>query len=378
LDFGLRRGASANLLPTIFAAAFLAPASAGWAQEAEYFQPPSQKPKLVFRWDALARYDLIDHLHFRDKIERLRLEVRPELDLDFSDRFRIGVRAIGDLGTDHNSDNLRNFDNYRSRGATIERYYVEAKPGPVVVRAGAFGMPLVASEMIWDRDIQTPGVAAAWEIPAGGGTTFTLAGAGFYGPQRDGDHTKIGVGQLVYRTRTRTGAAEGLAIEAAASYWHFDVDDLKPGYFRQNYTTSQGGSLALLSRFHVADILVRVRFPIGSVPVAIGLDGAVNLGVRGEASHEKSAVEATASAGRLGNPGDWRVFYIYQYVERDALLGAYNTDDWWFHSWHRGSRVGVGYTVLPQAYVQATVVFQKRLDLRTTLNRVIVDLVKMF
>ena len=156
------------------------------------------------------------------------------------------------------------------------------------------------------------------------------------------------------------------------------MDDLNPGYFRQNYTTLSGGSLALLSRFHVVDALVRVRFPVGRVPVTIGVDGAVNLGVRGDASREKSAIEATVSAGRLGNPGDWRVFYIYQYVERDAVLGAYNTDDWWFHSWHRGSRVGIGYTVLPQAYVQAAVVFQKRLDLRTTLNRVIVDLVKMF
>src|SRR5262249_34502991 len=274
----------------------------------------------------------------------------------------------------HNSDNLRNFDNYHSRGASIERYYVEAKPGPVAVRAGAFGMPLVASEMLWDRDIQTPGVAAAWEIPTGAGTTFTIAGAGFYGPQRNGDHTKIGVGQLVYRS----GSAESLAVEAAASYWHFDVDDLKPGYFRQNYTTSSGGSLELLSRFHVVDGFLRLRFPVGRVPITVGGDGVVNLGVRGEAGHEKSGIEATASVGRLGNPGDWRVFYIYQYIERDAVLGAYNTDDWWFHSWHRGSRVGIGYTVLPQAYVQATVVFQKRLDLRTTLNRFIVDLVKMF
>ena len=47
----------------------------------------------------------------------------------------------------------------------------------------------------------------------------------------------------------------------------------------------------------------------GRVPVAIGLDGAVNLGVRGEASHEKSAVEATVSCeqvpvyGRRGQVG---------------------------------------------------------------------------
>ena len=344
------------------------------AQEAQFFEPPPQKAKLAFRWDALLRYDNIDHLHVRPGIERLRFEVRPELDLDLSDRFRIGVRAVGDLGTDHNEENGRNFDNYRSRGAAIERYYVEAKPGSFAVRAGAFGMPLVASEMLWDRDIQTPGAAAAWEIPTGTASALTIAGAGFYGPQREGDQTRIGVGQVVFRS----GDPSRLAIEASGSYWHFEPDDLKPVYFRQNYTVVSGGRRELLSRFHIVDAFARLRFSVGGVPASVAVDGIVNLGVRADAAHEKSAFEGTASVGRLGNPGDWRVFYIFQYVERDAVLGAYNTDDWWFHSWHRGSRVGLGYTVLPQVYVQATVVFQKRLDLRTTLNRVIVDLVKMF
>jgi hypothetical protein len=369
---GRERTIGSRLLPVLLLLLFAA-GPAG-AQEEQFFPAPSEKPHLVFRWDALARYDLIDHLHVRPRIERLRLEVRPELDLVFSDRFKIGVRAIGDLGTDHNEDNTRNFDNYRSRGATIERYYLEAKPGQFTVRAGSFGMPLVSSEMIWDRDIQSPGLAAAWEVPAGGTSTFTLAAAGFYGPQREGDHTRIGAAQLVFRT----GDAGKLALEAAGSYWHFDPDDLKESYIRQNYFEVIGGKRDFVSRFHIVDGIVRLRFLLGKIPVTVSLDGAVNLGVAREATHEKSAFEGSVSAGRLGKPGDWRVFYTYQYVERDAVLGVYTTDDWWFHSWHRGSRAGVGVTILPQVFVQATVMFQKRLDLPTTLNRITVDLVKMF
>ena len=344
------------------------------AQEEQYFKIPAEKPHLVFRWDALARYDLIDHLHVRPRIERGRFEVRPELDLEFSDRFKLGVRAIGDLGTDHNEDNAKNFDNYRSRGASIERYYLEAKPGQWTIKAGCFGMPLVASEMIWDRDIQTPGFAAAWETPAGGSSTLTVAAAGFYGPQREGDHTRIGVGQVVFRA----GDPGRLSVEAAGSYWHFEPDDLKPSYIRQNYSVLVGGKRDFLSRFHIVDAIVRLRFPVARLPVTVTVDGAVNLGVAEEAEDDKSAFEGTVSVGRLGTPGDWRVFFIYQYVERDAVLGAYNTDDWWFHSWHRGSRVGIGFTVLPQVFLQTAVVFQKRLDLKNTLNRVIVDLVKIF
>jgi hypothetical protein len=343
------------------------------AQEPQFFEP-APKPHLVFRWDALARYDLIDHLHFRSRIERLRLEVRPELDLEFSDRFKIGARAVGDLGTDHNEDNGKNFDNYRSRGASLERYYLEAKPGRATIRAGSFGMPLVASEMIWDRDIQTLGVAAAWEFAAGGASTLTAAAAGFYGPQREGDRTRIGAGQLVFRT----GDPGRLALEIAGSYWHMDPEGLKDAYIRQNYSVLAGGKRDFLSKFHLVDGIVRLRFPVGKLPVAISLDGVVNLGVASAAEDEKSAVEASVSVGTLGKPGDWRAFYTYQYVERDAVLGAYTTDDWWFHSWHRGSRASVAVTILPQVFVQGTVVFQKRLDLPVTLNRVTVDLVKMF
>ncbi len=374
MDFGLKRPAVFNRLPSLLAAALLAGSSQGQAQETRFFQPPSEKPHLVFQWDALARYDSIDHLHVRPAIERLRLEVRPELDLEFSDRFKLGVRAIGDLGTDHNVDNGRNFDNYRSRGASIERYYLEAKPGQATIRAGAFGMPLVVSEMIWDRDIQTPGLAAAWEIPAGGSATLTVAGGGFYGPQREGDHTRIGAGQLVFRS----GDPGRLALEAAASYWYFDPDGLKPVYFRQNYVYQAGSVRSLVSRYRIADALFRVHFPLAGLPVTLSVDGLVNLGVRQEASHEKSAFEGVVSVGRVGTPGDWRVFYVYQYVERDAVLGAYTSDDWWFHSWHRGSRAGIAFTFLPQVFLQGTVMFQKRLDLKTTLNRVTVDLVKMF
>jgi hypothetical protein len=370
----LTRKAVVRSLRLLFATALFTLTGSGVAQEQQFFQPSSEKPHLVFRWEALARYDVIDHLHFRSGIERLRLEVRPELDLVFSDRLKIGVRAIGDLGTDRNEDNARNFDNYRSRGSTIERYYVEAKPGQWTVRAGSLGMPLVSTEMIWDRDIQSQGLAAAWEVPAGGTSTLTLAVAGFYGPQREGDRTRIGAGQFVFRT----GDPGRLALEAAGSYWRFDPDNLKSTYVRQNYSTVIGGKRDFLSHFRILDVIVRLRFPVGKLPVTVGFDGAVNLGVAEGARNEKSAFEGSVSVGRLGKPGDWRAFYTYQYVERDAVLGAYTTDDWWFHSWHRGSRAGVAVTILPEVFVQSTVMFQKRLDLPVTLNRVTVDLVKMF
>ncbi len=342
--------------------------SAG-AQE-QFFEESAAKPKVTFQWDFLARYDSIYHLRFRPDIERGRFELRPEIGVTVSDRFRIGVRAVGELGTDHNKDNAANFDNYRSREVALERYYVEAKPGPVTILAGSFGMPLVSSEMLWDRDIQTLGAALAWDIPFGS-SRFTLAAAGFYGPQREHDHTRIAAGQAVWRW----GDADRFALEAAAAYWHFDFHDLNAHYLRQNYVTVQNGRSAYLSRYRLVDALVRARFPLGPIPVTITVDGIHNFGSE---TDDVNAIEATLALGQLGSPGQFRFFYIFQYIERDALPGAYNTDDWWFHTWARGHRMGVGVTILPNLFVQGAVVFQNRLDRTIWLNRVTIDLVKMF
>ena len=349
--------------------AFLLISSFAAAQE-QYFEEGAAKPHVTFQWDYLARYDSIYHLRLRPDIERGRFELRPELGLAVSDRFRVGVRAVADLGTDRNEDNAPNFDNYRSRGVTLDRWYVEAKPGPVVILAGRFGMPLVSSEMLWDRDIQTPGAAVAWSTPAGS-SSLTLTAAGFVGPQREGDRTRIIAGQGVWRW----GDPASFALEAAAAYWHFDFHDLNPHYLRQNYTTVVNGQLEYLSRYHLADALVRARFPLGPLPVTISLDGIHNFG---SPTDETNAIEATLAFGRLGSPGQWRFFYIFQHVERDALPGAYNTDDWWFHSWAQGHRIGAGVTVLPNVFVQGALVFQRRLDRNTWLNRLTIDLVKMF
>lgn len=345
------------------------------------FEPPAFKPRFTFRWDALARYEDISHLRFRSDIERGRFEVRPEVGFQFSERLRIGVRGIGSLGTDHNSDNAPNFDNYRSRGAWVERYYVEARPGDFVIDAGAFGMPLLSTEMLWDHDIQTPGAAVSYELRTGGASALTLIGAGFYGPQSQGDHTRIGAGQAVWRI----GDRDRLELQVAASYWYFDPEDLKlffangrPNLIRQNYPNAAGNGL--LSDYRIADVILRLRFPLGPIPVLVSLDGLKNFGVRGAAKQdgEAEAFEANLTLGRVGTPGNWRFFYTFQYVERDALIGAYNTDDWWFHTWYRGHRIGAAVTVLPDVFLQGSIVFQTRLDRRNSLNRVLVDLVKMF
>ncbi|HEY1249559.1 MAG TPA: hypothetical protein VGH97_00120 [Thermoanaerobaculia bacterium] len=346
------------------AALLLAPASAS-GQETQYFTEQS-RPWFSWGWDALARYDRVDHRDYYTPIDRGRFEIRPEIDFDPWDSLRIGFRGVFDYGTE--AENYPQFDNYRARGGSIERYYVLWKPGRFELRLGRFGMPLLASEVLWDRDIQTPGGAAEWTSPDG---AWTIAAAGFYAPQNHGDRSRIGVGQVVWRT----GSEDRVALEASASYWSYDLRQMPPAYIRENTAILVGGQLAYGSDFHVADLLLRLRARVCEVPLLLSLDGIHNFEA---AAKKKNAFEATLAAGRVGTPGDVRAFYTYQYVQRDALVAAYNTDDWWFHTWYEGHRAGVAVTFLPQTYLQVSGSVQRRLDTRNWINRYLVDVVKMF
>lgn len=340
------------------------------AAQEQYFEQPAPRPKFSLKWEALFRYDSIYHLRVRPDIQRGRFEVRPELAFSPSDRFKVAVRAVGNLGTDDNRQNARNFDNYRSDGAMLDRLYLEARPGAWTILAGQFGMPLAASEMLWDRDVQTPGAAVSRQFAAGS-STLTVTGAGFYSPQRERDHSKIFAGQVVWRG----GDVDRLAIEAAAAYWNFDVQELKSHLVRQNSPSPYSGGLRPQSGFHLADLLLRFRFPALSLPVSVSIDGIHNFEAT---SSNRNAFEAALAVGTVGTPRTWRAFYMYQYVERDAAVGAYNTDDWWFHSRYTGHRAGIAVTLLPQVYFQGTFLVQRRLDLKAWLNRITFDLVKMF
>jgi Putative porin len=357
----------------------LVPAAVAPAQETpRYFEekPTKWTDQFSLRWDFLLRSDSIDHLRNRSvgDIGRWRTEFRPEIDWERSDRFRIGVRAVAEVGSDSNAANDRRFDNYRSNGVALDRAYLEARPGNFTILAGQFEMPLLATDLLWDQDLAVPGVAARYRRSLSAFAVLTLAGAAFYGPQREADQAHITSAQAVLRV----GRPGGFSVEWAQSYWSFTHLSATVGHFgRQNTLAAAGppGAFSYRYDFRIADSIVRVRFPLGQLPVLLSADWIRNLA---GPSEYRDAVEAALFIGSAGTPGDFEVFDIYQYVDRDALVGAYNTDDWWFHTWYVGHRLGASYTFLPGWLLRSSLVFQRRQDREHYLNRVLIDLIKMF
>ena len=361
-----RRAAFALLLLVAGAAA------AQSQEEPQYFEEPKEKPHFTFQWDFLARYDNISHFQYYPSIIRGRFEVRPQVGFTTSSEFQLGVRGAFNYGTEPNIDNALYQDNYVSRGAYVDRYFLLWTPGAWTVQAGAFALPVAASEMLWDKyDIQTPGGAVSYAERLGPTSTLTFSAGGFYSPQRYRDESILGVGQVLWNS----GEESRFAVQASASFWNMDMRNVDPQYYRENRVVFQDGHLAYQSKFQLVDLLVKLQFPVARLPVTLSLDFIHNFGAPGKIA---DAYEAGVTVGNVGTPNTWRAFFIYQYIGRDALVGAYNTDDWWWHTWAEGYRFGVSYTILPMIYVQPAVVFQRRLDYDFWINRVTVDLVKMF
>ena len=342
------------------------------AQEPQYFEQAPFKPHFSFLWDFLARYDHVDHRPHYPPISRGRFELRPEVDFLATEELRLGLRVSLNYGTEPNSDNALYEDNYVSRAAYLDRYFVVWTPGAWTFQAGAFALPVLASSMLWDRyNIQTPGVSASYVHTLGPTSQLTVSAAGFYSPQHYSDESIIGLGQVVWSS----GEPSRFAVQAAASFWNLDMRDVDPQYYRENRVVLVNGELAYKSKFELSDLLVKLQFPVAGLPVTVSLDFVHNFGVVGSGTN---AYEAALAVGSIGTPRAWRAFLVYQYVGRDALVGAYNTDEWWWHTWAEGYRFGLSYTILPMVYVQPAVVFQRRLDYDYWINRVTVDIVKMF
>jgi hypothetical protein len=337
-----RRG---RLAAALIGLALCAGPSAARGQEPppEYFEEPREKPHLTLQWDFLARYDNISHLEYYPSISRGRFELRPEVDFVASSVFRIGVRGSFNYGTEPNVDNALYQDNYVSRGAYLDRYYV-----------------------LW-----TPGAALSYVDQLGPSSSLTFTAAGIYSAQHYADESILGVGQVLWKS----GEESRFAVQASASFWNMDMRNVAPQYYRENRLLFFNGKVQYRSKFELLDTLVKFQFPVAGLPVTVSLDFVHNFGIVGTGPN---AYEAALSVGSVGTPRTWRAFFVYQNIGRDALVGAYNTDDWWWHTWAEGYRFGLSYTILPMLYVQPAVVFQRRLDASYWINRVTVDLVKMF
>lgn len=224
-------------------------------------------------------------------------------------------------------------DNYDSRDARLDLAFARVDAGWLGVAAGRFEMPIAFTEMIWDRDLRPQGGALTLALRDRGSLKrLALTALGARGSHVFDDEDTTMVSGALDAT---FGLGESWRLQLVGSFVTFrDPQELEAKIRRQN--TRVAGEI--VRDYDVVDAIVRFRKD-GSFPVQIVADGCLNT-----AADDRNRGLWLALVAGSTQTSRARFEYVYAFVDPDATLGAYPTDDFfWTTGWqgHKGD-LGVG------------------------------------
>jgi hypothetical protein len=373
---------------------FLFVASAAVAQQTP-MQQSLPVPKVDFRWDLLLRYDKIDDLPraARGGFERTRAQIRPGVLYTPAPWLTFEGRLVGHYNSQKNEEqpladgSSRVFhphqhllfpgreDNFRLNSVAIDRLNAQMRPSAsTFLTVGKFDNPFDTTEAMWDRDLQPEGVAGSIDFGAADRLHSRITAGAFVGTQLYGDKSQILGGQ--YSLLSDSNWPVDLSI--SAGYYNYDnLDVLGRKNWRQNTTVVVDGVRQFASDFEIGDVLLRVGTDrIVGTPIRLHVDLIRNFGAESKADDD--GLEAGLQVGPIPGPLPVRFVYTFQDLKRDAVMDGFNGDDWWLHSWYRGSLYRVVVPVWRDFAFQGTYVDLKHQEFDFHTRRLMVDLVKRF
>jgi hypothetical protein len=226
--------------------------------------------------------------------------------------------------------------------------------------------------MLWDGDLRPVGASysGGWSVR---GLDTLASHAGWLHPDHPlerGSDSRAAVAQVDWRIRD--GASTGGAV--TASFLRFyDIDELvSSGLARSNRV--ENGQYA--SEFELLDLQLVARTGGGRWPFTVLLDSVLNLG----AAHDDEdwGGQAQVTLGDRRKARGFELALAYERIQRDAVLAAFNSDDWWFRSATRGARGWLAYGVRDDLWLRLSATAERRDDLTDRLHRALFEVVYSF
>jgi hypothetical protein len=225
-------------------------------------------------------------------------------------------------------------DNYDSRDARLDLAFAQLDTGAVLLSAGRFEMPVAFTEMVWDRDLRPQGGALTLALRDRGSLrrlAVTALGARGSHVFDDDDTTLVSAA-----LDARVALDDAWRLELLGAFVTFrDPGKLEPRIRRQN--TRVAG--AIVRDYDVVDAVVRLRRD-GSVPLQLVADGCLNTG----ADDQRRGLWLSAVVGSTQSARA-RLEYVYAFVDRDATLAAYATDDFLWSTGWAGHKADLGFAL---------------------------------
>jgi len=328
----------------------------------------SAAPLSRWTWfgDLLARYDHVSGLPAnREDLSRGRARARFGVDYALMPELEAGAAIKAAAGSDENRDNRRNNDNERSRAIGLDQLFVRWHPSETAeVALGKRPLPLELTPLVWDTDLRPTGVSGVQAFALGDYDRLSVVGGYFEGSQRYGDRSKLAAAQIGWRIH------EGAPRRATflLGFLHFsDLDRLALQGLARTNSVLRG---RFLNNYHLVDLQAVGTTEIGGWPLELRVDAVRNVA----ADVARDGLRGSAILGTARRAGGIELGLSAQRIQRDAVLAAMNSDDWWFHSAARGVMPWVAYGVDANWWLRLAFFHERRDGLDEHTDRVLLDL----
>jgi hypothetical protein len=294
-----------------------APAAA--APAAETRVAAATPPALRFSGDLRYRHETINEDGEAER-NRHRIRARFGVTADVAENVRLGLQLAS--GTDDPISANQNLDTgFNRKQIGIDRaFFSWAATDELTFTGGKFANPFFRPgnhHLIYDSDLNPEGLALRYAR----GDWFANY-AGLWVEERSAANDSIMLGGQFGLRHT---LENGMRVTAGASYYDYlETQGRTPFWDGEAVGNRLGASGGYLNDFNLTELFAELNLKVGERPVTLFADYVVN----NEAAEADTGFALGASLGEVAKQGDWRVGYIYQDLEADAVVGTFTDSDW--------------------------------------------------
>jgi len=276
-------------------------------------------PAIKFAGDLRYRHESIND-DFEGERHRQRIRARFGVTADVADNVTVGLQlATGNDDPVSANQTLDGGFNRKAIGVDRAFFNWEATDSLSFI-GGKMANPFFkpgTHHLIYDNDLNPEGLALKYSR----GDWFANY-AGFWVEERAAaDDSILLGGQFGYRT----ALDNGMRLTAGASYYDYRTTQGQTPFWdgeAAGNTLTPGATYA--NDYNLSELFGELKLEARDLPVTVFADYVLNS----EASTADTGFALGGSLGEVSGKGTWRVGYVYQDLEADAVIGTYTDSDW--------------------------------------------------
>ncbi len=277
-----------------------------------------------------------------------------------TDSIEVGLTGKINISSQSNSKTRFNLDNEQADDVTLDELFLNYHLNDQTrLQVGQTHFPLRLSPMVWDQDLRPQGISIKHRKELSEFNSLDITGGVFLGNHLFGDDSNIKAIQAALNINEGQNTSYNIIL----SYLNFNnLDDLAANGLRRTNIAAANGNFS--HDFDNIDMQINLGFNQHSFPIRAKLDLINNLAVGKDDFGARGDLILGDSIGRKGV----ELGVATQRIQQEALVAAFNDDDWWFPTRMRGTTAWFAYGFNEALRVKAQV-FTERLDTQTKNNK---------